>query len=70
MLPEINNRGVLNRGGGVYPANEWRLVPLGHWNWKCNQVRAKYSTYDQELLSGMLVPYSLGLLCGSVTKSR
>ena len=38
-----------------YPANEWRLVPLGHWNWKSNQARSNYSTYDQEILAGMLV---------------
>ena len=29
-----------------YPANEWPLVPLGHWNWKRNQARSNYSTYD------------------------
>ena len=48
----------LNRDGSLkhdYPTNEWRLVPLGHWNWKWNQARANYSTYDQELLAGMLV---------------
>ena len=38
-----------------YPSSEWRLVPLGHWNWKWNQARSIYSTYDQELLAGMLV---------------
>ena len=65
----------LNRDGTLkhdYPANEWRLVPLGHWNWKWNQARSNYSTYDQELLVGMLVlssqPHLLGtnpnvLLC-------
>ena len=30
-------------------------MPLGHWNWKWNQARLNYSTYDQELLAGMLV---------------
>ena len=29
-----------------YPSSEWRLVPLGHWNWKWNQARSNYSTYD------------------------
>ena len=46
----------LNRDGLLkhdYPTSEWRLVPLGHWNWKWNQARSNYSTYDQELLSGM-----------------
>ena len=38
-----------------YPSNEWPLVPLGHWNWKWNQARSNYSTYEQELLAGMLV---------------
>ena len=38
-----------------YPSSEWRLVPLGHWNWKWHQARSNYSTYDQELLAGMLV---------------
>ena len=30
-------------------------MPLRHWNWKWNQARSNYSTYDQELLAGMLV---------------
>ena len=47
-----------------YPANEWHLVPLGHWNWKWNQARANCSTYNQELLAGMLVLSSQSrLLC-------
>ena len=48
----------LNRAGTLmhdYPANEWRLVPLGHWNWKWNQARSNYSTYDQDLVAAMLV---------------
>ena len=48
----------LKRDGSLkhdYPSSEWRLVPLGHWNWKWNQARSIYSTYDQELLAGMLV---------------
>ena len=36
-----------------YPES-FRLVPLGHWNWKWNPARAKYLTYEQELLSGVL----------------
>ena len=42
-------------------------MPLGHWNgkWKWNQARSKYSTYDQELLAGMLVPSSQSRLLGS-----
>ena len=38
-----------------YPDDTWVLVPLGHWNWKLNQARGNYSTYEQELLAGMLV---------------
>ena len=48
-----------------YPSSEWRLVPLGHWNWKWNQARSNYSTSDQELLAGMLVFSSLSRLLGS-----
>ena len=48
-----------------YPTAEWRLVPLGHWNWKWNQARSNYSTYDQELLAGMLVLSSQSRLLGS-----
>ena len=40
-------------------------MPLGHWNWKWNQARSKYSTYDQELLAGMLVLLSQSRLLGS-----
>ena len=58
----------LNRDGSLkhdYPTSEWRLVPLGHWNWKWNQARSNYSTYDQELLAGMLVLLSQSRLLGS-----
>ena len=58
----------LNRDGSLkhdYPTSEWRLVPLGHWNWKLNPARSNYSTYDQELLAGMLVLSSQSRLLGS-----
>ena len=58
----------LNRDGSLkhdYPTSEWRLVPLGHWNWKSNQAHSNYSTYDQELLAGMLVLSSQCRLLGS-----
>ena len=58
----------LNRDGTLkhdYPANEWRLVPLEHWNWKWNQARSNYSTYVQELLAGMLVLSSQSRLLGT-----
>ena len=40
----------LNRDGPIkhsYPDDKWVLVPLGHWNWKWNQARGNYSTYEQ-----------------------
>ena len=40
-------------------------MPLGHRNWKWNQARCNYSTYDQELLAGMLVLSSQSQLLGS-----
>ena len=58
----------LNHDGSLkhdYPNSEWRLVPLGHWNWKWNRARSNYSTYDQELLAGMLVLWSHSRLLGS-----
>ena len=58
----------LNRDGSLkhdYPTSEWRLVPLGHRNWKWNQARSNYSTHDQELLAGMLVLSSQSRLLGS-----
>ena len=48
-----------------YPDDKWVLVPLGHWNWKWNQARGNYSTYEQELLAGMLVLSSQSRLLGS-----
>ena len=48
----------LNRDGNLkhsYPEDKWVPVPFGHWNWKCNQARGTYSTYEQELLAGLLV---------------
>ena len=58
----------LNRGGTLkqcYPDDKWVLVPLGHWYWKRNQARTNYSTYEQELLTGMLVLSSQSRLLGS-----
>ena len=48
-----------------YPANEWRLVPLGRWNLRGNQAGSNYSTYNQEILAGMLVPSSQSRLLGT-----
>ena len=58
----------LNRDGSLkhdYLTSDWRLVPLGHWNWKWTQARSNYSTYDQELPAGILVLSSQSRLLGS-----
>ena len=58
----------LNRDGTLkhdYPGNESRLVPLSHLNWKWNQARSKYTTYDQELMAGMLVLSTQSRLLGN-----
>ena len=69
----------LNRDGTFkhsYPDDKWVLVPLGHWKWKWNQARGNYSTYEQELLAGMLVLspkhdcWGVTLWSGCATKSR
>ena len=60
--------GGLNRDGTLkhsYHDHKWVLVPLGHWNSKWNQARGNYSTYEQELLAGMLVLSSQARLLGS-----
>ena len=38
-----------------YDTQEWRLVPIGHSNWKWTAARSHYHTYEQELLAGVLV---------------
>ena len=58
----------LSRDGTLkhsYPDDIGVLVSLGHWNWKWNQARGNYSTYEQELLAGMLVLSSQSRLLGS-----
>ena len=58
----------LNGDGSLkhdYPSSEWRLVPLGHCNWKWNQARSNYITYGQELLASVLVLSSQSRLLGS-----
>jgi len=46
----VNGDGKLKHN---YP-EEFFLVPLGHWNWKCNSTRRNYDTYEQELMAGVL----------------
>ena len=48
-----------------YPDEKWVLVPLGHWNWKWNPTQGNYSTYEHELLAGLLVLSSQSRLLGS-----
>ena len=48
----LNNDGTLKHS---YRDDKSVLVLLGHWNWKWNQARVKYSSYEQELPAGMLV---------------
>ena len=70
----------LHRDGTLkhsYPDDKWVLVPLGHWNWKWSQARGNYSTYEQKLLTGVLVLSSqaqllrgVTLWSGCATKSR
>ena len=58
----------LNRDNSLkhsYADDKWVLVPLGHWNGKWNQARGNSSTYEQELLAGMLVLSSQSRLLGS-----
>ena len=53
----LRTQGV-NRDGSLkhsYNEDEWRLVPLGHWNWKSNAARSKYHTYQHELRGGVPV---------------
>ena len=38
-----------------YDSQEFHLVPIGHWKWKWSSTRANYSTYELELLSGILL---------------
>ena len=58
----LNREGTLKHS---YPDDKWVLVPLCHWNWKWNQARGNYSTYEQELLAGMLVLSSQARMLGS-----
>ena len=37
----------------TYPPT-YRLVPLGHWNWKWSPTRQKYHIWELEMLSGVL----------------
>ena len=58
----LNQDGTLKHS---YPDDKWVLVPLGHRNWKWNQARGSYSTYEQELRGGMLMLCSQSRLLGS-----
>ena len=56
QIPEIFCTQGANPEGSfrhTYP-DEYRLVPLGHWNWKWSEARQKYHSWEQEILSGVL----------------
>ena len=46
-------------------SQEFHLVPIGHWNWKWSSTRANFSTYERELLSGILLISGQSRLFGS-----
>ena len=46
---------------------EWHLVPLGNWNWKWNASRLNYSTFEKELMAGVLVLSSQRRIIGANT---
>ena len=48
-----------------YDPQEYHLVPIGHWNCKWSSTRANYSTYEPELLSGILLIAGQSRLFGS-----
>ena len=48
-----------------YDTQEWRLVPLGHWDWKWNAACSHFHTYEQELLAGVLVSASQNRILGT-----
>ena len=48
----------INRDVTLKHKNEprrWHLVPIGYWNTKWSSTRANYSTYERELLPGILL---------------
>ena len=67
IADELRTVGV-NRDGSLkhnYDSQEFHLVPIGDWNWKWSSTRANYSTYERELLSGMLLISGQSRLFGS-----
>ena len=64
---EKRTTGITKEGSFIhdYDLNEWHLVPIGHWNWKWNSARSNYSTYEQELLSGILLLSSQSRVIGT-----
>ena len=67
IADELRTVGV-NRDGSLkhkYDSQEFHLVPIGHWNGKWSSTRANYSTYERELLSGILLISGKSGLFGS-----
>jgi hypothetical protein len=57
QVPSSFSTQGMARDGSIihnYPDN-FRLVPLGYWNWKWCPTRGRYSTFEQELLAGVLI---------------
>ena len=46
----VNRDGTIKHTHGPHE----QLIPLCHFNWKWNPARSNYSTYQQELLAGIL----------------
>ena len=67
IADELQTVGV-NRDGSFkhnYNQQEFHLVPIVHWNWKWSTTRANYSTYEGELLPGVLLISGQSRLFGS-----
>ena len=67
IAEELRTVGV-NRDGSLkhnYDSQEFHLVPIGHWNWKWSSTGANYSSYERELLYGILLISAQSRLLGS-----
>ena len=64
---QLRTTGVDKSSGALKHSygSEHVLVPIGHWNWKWDSTRSNYPTYEQELLSGVLLLASQGRILGT-----
>ena len=68
IADEVKRTTGINRDGTLkhnYDPERWHLVPLGHWNWKWSPTRMNYSTYERELLAGILLLSGQSRLLGT-----